>query len=286
MLKINIAVKDVRITSACSEKLSPVLVSLVQSLEQLEDLIDTIPPIDQAARYGNEAFRTFHKKLVKMAPELVNVLLVNDDAKEYKNELAGYFSASFGNETRIDYGSGHEAQFVVFLYCLEKIGLVTSRDHQGLGLVVFPAYLRVTRKLQMVYRLEPAGSRGVWGLDDYSFVPFLWGSAQLVSNDSISPTVIDDKEVVEEYADDYLYFGALKFIHQVKTGASFAQHSPLLSDVSQLPAGWPKINQGMWKMYRGEVWEKRPVMQHLLFGKIVKLGDEGENERYQRRLIE
>ncbi len=33
-------------------------------------------------------------------------------------ELASYFADSFGNATRIDYGTGHETTFVALLYCL------------------------------------------------------------------------------------------------------------------------------------------------------------------------
>lgn len=43
-------------------------------------------------------------------------------------------------------------------------------------------YLKLVRKLQVTYRMEPAGSQGVWSLDDFQFIAFIWGSAQLIGN--------------------------------------------------------------------------------------------------------
>lgn len=105
-------------------------------------------------------------------------------------ELRWYFLNSLGNTTRIDYGTGHETCFVAFLYCLKRLGLFSELDFTAVVLKVvslgletdkqiFVAYIQLARKLQTVYGMEPAGSHGVWSLDDYHFLIFYFGSSQL-----------------------------------------------------------------------------------------------------------
>jgi serine/threonine-protein phosphatase 2A activator len=71
----------------------------------------------------------------------------------------------------------------MFLLCLLLLRFFqpTADEERLLVLGVFERYMRIVWRLQDVYKLEPAGSHGVWGLDDYHFLPFLWGSAQLRS---------------------------------------------------------------------------------------------------------
>lgn len=52
-----------------------------------------------------------------------------------------------------------------------RIGAVTR---------IFSRYMDLVRKLQITYRMEPAGSHGVWSLDDFQFIPFILGSSQFV----------------------------------------------------------------------------------------------------------
>lgn len=182
-------------------------------------------------------------------------------------ELVPYLLDSFGNPSRIDYGTGHETNFAALFYCLARIGVVEECDYPALVLRVFVKYMELMRKLQDRYCLEPAGSHGVWGLDDYHFLPFIFGSAQLVGHKYMKPKSIHNEDILENFEKEYMYLECVRFVKKVKKGV-FAEHSPMLDDISGVP-NWGKVNSGLLKMYKMELLEKVPIMQHFLFGSII-----------------
>ena len=137
------------------------------------------------------------------------------------------------------------------------------------------------RKLILTYNLEPAGSHGVWGLDDHSFLPYIFGSAQLTRPITEAepiplegslpgaprPSDVAKPATVDLYRESNMYFSAIGFINDVKTGP-FWEHSPILFDISGIRDGWGKINKGMIKMFNAEVLSKFPVVQHFQFGSL------------------
>ncbi|KAL7430064.1 hypothetical protein ACHAXH_003564 [Discostella pseudostelligera] len=264
-------------------------------------------------------------------------------------ELQAYLHDSFGHPIRIDYGTGHESSFVVFLLSLCKIGCFVWRqskegDYKSPGnppseviglasLSLFHAYLKVTRGLQRDYMLEPAGSHGVWGLDDYHCISFYLGACQMVAreqwqqqnrvhskkgspnaqdgasetgsdsnndedadnkipdnpylpdsashvldpcastdthtdnHDHWTPSIIHNAQILETYSPTYLYLSCVQFIRQIKPNVPFFESSPMLNDISHL-GSWSKASTGLLRLYEGEVLDKKPVVQHFVFGKI------------------
>lgn len=262
-------------------------------LIELDTWTDEIAPLAGPQRFGNLAFRTWGARLAERV-EVLHEALLPSSYRDYIRELVPYLLDAFGSFVRIDYGTGHELHFVAWLGFLVRLGVLpaTEETETRLALEVLPAYLRVTWHLQDRYALEPAGSHGVWGLDDFHFVPYILGAAQL-RDSALSPAEISDAALYPfskrreprtgpklspsdtlayqlprtVSPQPNLYVSSLARIHSLKRGP-FEEHSPILYDIARNVAAWPKVYKGMIKMYDAECLMKRPVVQHFVFGAV------------------
>ena len=249
----------------------PVIDAMISIFKRMRLWVDDIPPVKENARFGSPSFRLWYDKVLEESPSLIKGIIPESIGQQEGlcEELQSYFIESFGNRSRIDYGTGHETAFVAFLFCMAKAGIFHRDDAVDLIRMVFVEYLETVRKIQRVYCLEPAGTRGVWGLDDYQILPFMWGSSQLVGQDEITPCSVQRQAILDKYSNEYLYISCIKFIRDIKSGP-FHETSPMLYDISGVES-WSKINTGMIKMYLGELLSKRPVMQHFMLGSILTM---------------
>lgn len=237
-------------------------------------------------RFGHLAYRNWFDMMKQKTREFVDSIVTSQSDKKYADELFYYASESFGNRSRIDYGTGHELHFSIFLMGLmhlmnEETKLVPDENFISdetltkyvekhgwdiLKLMLY-SYLKVCRTVQKKFRLEPAGSRGVYNMDDFQYLPFLFGAAQLVGQKFISASNFYEQDQVDMFKSEFVFIDAVSYILETKRGP-FNEHSYTLWEYSNLGC-WENILRRIRSKFVDEVLRPFPIVQHLLFGEFV-----------------
>lgn len=261
-------------------------------LNKLEELCDQTELKDKGTtslRFGYVSFRDWFDVMKQECRRFVaHDLVPSDDAKQYQEEMIAYLVESFGNRMRIDYGTGHELNFLIFTMglsllkdsttgyseiasCVNVDTLKSFVDMHGWDVLslFLHKYLRLCRKVQKKFRLEPAGSRGVYNMDDFQFLPFLFGCAQLIAIRYIPSSNFYEFDQVDMFKNDFIFFEAVDFILESKKGP-FNEHSYTLWNLSSM-GSWDNIYRRIRSKYIDDVLGPFPIVQHLVFGKHILL---------------
>ena len=98
-------------------------------------------------RFGNRAYRTLMDRVFAASDEKLAELSSLPGFERAIPEIKVYWEESFGSYERIDYGTGHELNFIAFLFCLFKLGVYNEGDLCATINKVFQRYLILMRKL-------------------------------------------------------------------------------------------------------------------------------------------
>lgn len=188
-------------------------------LIKIKEIIENTPLSSEHTRFANAAMRTV----------IENIEAITDDE---------YLRQSFGNSIRMDFGTGHELNFLCYLY--RKSEKKAINKNQVLSAV--REYARIVRFYIRKFHIEAAGARGCWSVDDYLLLPYLFGSSE---NFKMTVPI----ECIEQ--------GVFREAWECR------QKKGLIEGICKLE--WPNVNIGLLKMYDEEVLSKRVVTQHFVY---------------------
>ncbi|ORM39455.1 Inositol hexakisphosphate and diphosphoinositol-pentakisphosphate kinase [Babesia sp. Xinjiang] len=233
-------------------------------------------------RYGSKAHTAWVYRLKQDWEELMKNLGINETVTKDRDRLTlqEYFLHSFGNPVRIDYGTGHEMQFALFLKKLYDCGVIKDDDLSDVVLRVMSSYFRLVQHLIDRYNLEPAGSKGAWGIDHFQFLPFLLGSAQLISNEAIKPQQVVNCDSVQPQIEKYIFIQTVDYIKRKIGRVSLEIASPMLYGICT-SCTWQRINSGLQEMYKNDAAHLMATMDRVFTLGICAMANKVESAPMQ-----
>ncbi|ELA46349.1 hypothetical protein VCUG_02154 [Vavraia culicis subsp. floridensis] len=227
-------------------------------LNRINDKIESTSLNTGPQRFANCAVAEVYEFVEGIKLNFGGFTGLNDDDRRI---LHLYLDQSFGSKHRFDYGTGHELFFLSFLYVCNQLAILSIDDMEG----IFQKYFQVVRSLIYKFNLEPAGSHGPWVIDDYHFMPFLFGSAQLID------TKLTFTDLFKNENSHLLYSEAVLFCIKHKcrfVKTDFRKHSAALYSIKDID--WKSINERVMEMIDEEVMGRDVVTQHFIYSKYLR----------------
>ncbi|GAA5900551.1 hypothetical protein JCM8208_000532 [Rhodotorula glutinis] len=227
-------------------------------VDLLTDAASWIQEPDSSATPSSSrtAFLAWLDQLERAAADLHRILVVDPSHAIALPELRAHLVAAFGSPQRLDYGTGHELSFLAYLLVLRRVGIVSPTDEPALARRVFADYTTLIRKVQSGFKLEPAGKLGVWGLDEHGHLVYHFGASQARIHPSKRPASLLSPPNASPNRIAYLFLTTLLHLRDdpSRSGAASTDDE----------------DAGLLRLYRAEVLDRLPVVQHLRFGAVLR----------------
>lgn len=229
---------------------------------------DKIDLMDSTNSLCHKCHRAFRHWLLQVQEKVFSILeqQVKPHCKHI-NELAQYFTRSFGSLKTYDYGPGNELMFLFYLCSLFKTGILQSEDTVAAVLLLFQRYLDLVRRIILFYRLSTHKFDNNI-INDRNVLPYLWGCAQLCQEAPFTPPQWENPDIMVTHRKDYMLLSSLEYLQKTMQGASLGVHSYQLWCALSL-SNWTDVYSGLMRTFLKYVLNDLYIVQDLIFSDIM-----------------
>ncbi|KMZ09964.1 serine/threonine-protein phosphatase 2A activator [Drosophila simulans] len=241
---------------------------IFDGLEQL--IVEHTPKMEDsnlALPFGqvrSKAYRTWMRQMYQhVFSKLDEAINVNC---KHINELGQYLRRSFGNANTLDFGPANELMFLFFLCGLFRAGILLAKDTVAAALMLFNRYVNVVRRLISTYGLTIAKDPACT-IEDYYFLPYLWGAAQLSLNSPFSPMQCEQGKIMDSYRQDYMMLEIIDHLQKTRSGP-LSRVALQLWSILSIPT-WPQVYRGLNRNYVDHVLSSFGTVEQAIFCELM-----------------
>ncbi|XP_017050709.1 serine/threonine-protein phosphatase 2A activator [Drosophila ficusphila] len=198
------------------------------------------------------------------------------------NELGQYLRRSFGNATSLDFGPANELMFLFFLCGLFRAGILMATDTVAAALMLFARYIHLVRRLVTTYAL-PIARDPKCSIDDYYFLPYLWGAAQLSVEAPFTPMQCEQGKLIECHRQDYMIVDLIDHL-QKSRGGPLSQVAFQLWSILSIPT-WPQVYRGLERNYVDHVLSSFKTVEHAIFCELMSFDAVSQQSQLERAFL-